>query len=436
MVLEFLVSMTVWGVATTLLRGAIRDLPPADQTWIVRSWVVHAFAWILQILVTRYVFGGGDMFGYHEIGSAMAEAVVVSPPLIREVWVAFLQGDATFSFFLAGGATRSMNALVSLVELFTLRTLWGTAALFTVASAAGKIVVFRVLRRQLPTLRVDALAISVLLVPSYVFWTSAILKETVAVLGVALLLLAVVHLRDGRYGRTWVAVPGAMLAGLIKPYILLVMFVSCAAFAFWSVLVRTGRSDVSVVRALLLLGGVVVGLMALGQIFPEFSFGQIDDTALNHQGVGHAAAEKGKSGSYYSIGAQGGSLGSQLPYVPLALVAGWFRPFLFEARNPVMLVNGAETAVLLGLFLRAIQRLGLAGMVRSVVREPALVLCVVFAVALGTGTGFTSSNLGTLSRYRAPLIPFLSVLLAAWNVAPVRHAARSAAHSRIDARFA
>ena len=43
--------------------------------------------------------------------------------------------------------------------------------------------------------------------------------------------------------------------------------------------------------------------------------------------------------------------------------------------------------------------------------DPFLVFCTVFVIAFGIAVGLTSTNLGTLSRYRSPILPFFAVLL-------------------------
>jgi hypothetical protein len=40
-----------------------------------------------------------------------------------------------------------------------------------------------------------------------------------------------------------------------------------------------------------------------------------------------------------------------------------------------------------------------------------MLLCLVFAVVLGLGTGLATANLGSLSRYRAPMVPYLATFL-------------------------
>jgi hypothetical protein len=43
--------------------------------------------------------------------------------------------------------------------------------------------------------------------------------------------------------------------------------------------------------------------------------------------------------------------------------------------------------------------------------NPLLVFAFMFVLGLGVAVGLTSTNLGTLSRYRVPLVPFFASLL-------------------------
>jgi hypothetical protein len=40
-----------------------------------------------------------------------------------------------------------------------------------------------------------------------------------------------------------------------------------------------------------------------------------------------------------------------------------------------------------------------------------MMFCATFTLALALGTGLATTNLGTLSRYRAPMMPFFFTLL-------------------------
>ena len=105
------------------------------------------------------------------------------------------------------------------------------------------------------------------------------------------------------------------------------------------------------------------------------------------------------------------SLAGRLAYAPAALVFALFRPTLFEVRDLLILANSVETTLLSLLFLRMVLTRNLRNVRRQVIEDPFLVFCIVFVVAFGTAVGLASTNVGTLSRYRAPLLPFFVALL-------------------------
>jgi len=90
-------------------------------------------------------------------------------------------------------------------------------------------------------------------------------------------------------------------------------------------------------------------------------------------------------------------------------------------------VNAVETTVLTVLFVRILFTRNLGNVRRQIADNPFLVFCVVFVIAFGIAVGLASSNLGTLSRYRSPLLPFFVVLLLVLGK-PLR--ARSSASAR------
>jgi hypothetical protein len=98
-------------------------------------------------------------------------------------------------------------------------------------------------------------------------------------------------------------------------------------------------------------------------------------------------------------------------YAPLALFAALFRPVIFEARNLLMLANALETTFLTLLLARILLTRDLLRVRGQIMDDPFLVFCMVFVLALGVAVGLASTNLGTLSRYRAPILPFLALTL-------------------------
>jgi hypothetical protein len=92
--------------------------------------------------------------------------------------------------------------------------------------------------------------------------------------------------------------------------------------------------------------------------------------------------------------------------IPPAITAGLFRPFIWEARNPVMLLSGLENLLFIGLTLRMIFSLGFFGFFVRIGSNPLLIFSVVFSLFFAFSVGLTTSNFGSLVRYKIPCEPF------------------------------
>jgi hypothetical protein len=193
---------------------------------------------------------------------------------------------------------------------------------------------------------------------------------------------------------------------LTKPYILFPLVLAGGSWYYWSGSLKRGRVRIwpvhLVVAAALGVGGIVV----LGQYFPEYALDTFTTRTLQLQQLGR------RGGSAFALsGETPTTFAGQFAYAPAALLTSLFRPFLFEVHNIPSLVNAVETTALTILFVRILFTRNLANVRRQIVDNPFLVFCVVFVMAFGIAVGLAASNLGTLSRYRSPLLPFFVVLL-------------------------
>ena len=155
----------------------------------------------------------------------------------------------------------------------------------------------------------------------------------------------------------------------------------------------------------------VGGIVLLGHYFPEYALDNLRRSNLRPS-AGWPRYRGLRGGSHFTLSGEiPTTLVGQLAYAPAALLASLFRPALFEVHNLLMLANAVETTVLTLLFARILFTRNLGNVRRQIADDPFLVFCVVFVVAFGIAVGLASSNLGTLSRYRCPLLPFFVVLL-------------------------
>ena len=96
-------------------------------------------------------------------------------------------------------------------------------------------------------------------------------------------------------------------------------------------------------------------------------------------------------------------------YAPLAVVNALTRPWLGQSKQPLYLAAGLENAAILMLFALAIWA-GLRGRIGKFPFGLSVGLSI-FCLVLAFLIGLTTPNLGSLSRYRSDLLPFLLLLL-------------------------
>jgi hypothetical protein len=113
-----------------------------------------------------------------------------------------------------------------------------------------------------------------------------------------------------------------------------------------------------------------------------------------------------EEGSGYNIGEIDGSIGSIIAVAPQAIIVSLYRPFLWEARNPVMLLSALEALWFAWLTLRILFRTGAMRCLKLISSTPVLSFCLIFTIIFGIGVGTNSGNFGTLVRYKIPLMPF------------------------------
>ena len=253
------------------------------------------------------------------------------------------------------------------------------------------------------------------LIPSGVFWSSAMIKEGIIMTALGPLVLALHWIVSGRRRILGIVIVlyCSMILTFIKPYVLMALSISASIF-YLRLRFKTALPEFkpfAVISSLFLaIGGLTIGAQYLGRDSAESSAAVL--AQQRRAGYGN------QGGSDYFLDnrnaiddASDRTLAQELLLAPIALGTAFFRPFVFEARNAVQFANSLEATLLLILFVQMIRRWGWAGSLRETMRSPALAFCAAFAFALGLGTGLASSNLGTLSRYRAPMMPFFFILL-------------------------
>jgi hypothetical protein len=381
-----------------------------ETTLLMTSFVAHIVAAFAQIWLTMGLYGGGDLFGYAWRGEAIAavlrsDFVEFAPELLK---VLFHQdGMLPVEVVGVGSTTGAMDAIAGFLSFFTGGSTYTLCLTVAIAAYFGKVALYRAFSESFPEVLHRRLMFAAMLVPSVVFWSSALLKESVAIFGMGYLVLGLVRLRTTPGVSLLQMGGGAVVIGVIKSYILLPMALASGSYFYFESLPIVRRS-VRPVQLVLGAGIALGGVVLLSRIFPAYAFDNLAEQAATYQDVGQIV----RGDSTYAIGDPSQvTMTGQLMFAPFALATSLFRPLLFESNSVQVAVNALETAVILFVTIRAFARRGFGRAWALIFRSPMLVLSLVFTVTFGIAVGLTTTNLGALSRYRMPLVPFFWALM-------------------------
>jgi hypothetical protein len=412
---DVLPTLVVLVVGAALAASWARGFPRREARLLMLSFVAHVFAAFAQIWITRGYYGIGDMLLYHETGVELARLIRYDPvQFVPDVVSIVFHGDPTIPVIVIGqgGPSGVTSALAGLLCSFLGDSLYAVCVVFAIATFFGKGALYRALRESFhPDLHVRVL-VATMLVPSVIFWSSALLKEPVAIMGFGWVVLGWHRYLGGRriVGLA-IGLLGAVPVALVKPYILMALFIALGVWWYWrrgSETSGTGAVVVKPIYFVLGAAGALGAIVLLGELFPRYALDNIGEETARMQGIGTMT----RAGSNYEIGdASERSVAGQLAFAPLGLLTALFRPFIFEVRNIPMAVNALETTALTLLFAGTVIRRSWARVWLEVQRGPALMMALTFTIVFGVAVGLATTNLGTLSRYRIPLVPFFATFV-------------------------
>jgi hypothetical protein len=408
---EVFIVLFVTAASAVLVAASSAGLTRRERKWVTVSFLMHVGFACAQVPLTLNFFGGGDMFLYFSYGEILGQMMERDPlHVVPEVTALLLHNRPHLPLMIIGAGTGSgtMSALAAWTFYLLGPSQYAACIVFAILSLCGKIAMYRVFRANVDPEFRWSVAIAALFVPSFVFWSSGLIKEAVVVAGFGWSFFGLhVWIQQGRPVPGWLLMmAGAVPMLWIKPYILFPLALAGSSWYYWARSLKHGRMRVRpahfIAAAVLGVGGIVV----LGHYFPEYALDDFTARTSDLQQLGR------RGGSAFGSGGEAPTtLVGQFAYTPAALLTSLFRPFVFEVHNIPSFVNALETTTLTVLFARILFTRSLGSIRRQIADNPLLVFCLVFVVAFGIAVGLASSNMGTLSRYRSPLLPFFVVLL-------------------------
>ncbi len=408
---------------------ACRGLDPKESRFALASFALHVVSSFGQWAIGEFYYGVSDAHGFMEAGQIIArlldyDFMQYGPETLKYA----LHLDTRLPFEPAGG-TATTTAIAGLFVFLIGPELLNSCLLTTCISWAGQLLFYRAVRDEVPAENRTPVLVGFLLVPSVVYWGGGFAKEALVMGGFGLLGLSTYRLlRQRRPQHLLGAAFGGLVVAMIKPYVLFPFVVATAAWVYAASGLRRGRVVFSLGRLVLAAALAVGGLAVMGTLFPEYSADKVADSMASQQERWQQNAEQGLGGSNVELGSgEARTLGQQLQYIPAATVNALFRPTIVEARNATQFGAAIEmtffTLGVLSLLGTRSRKIAL----RSIRESPLMLFCITFVACFAVAVGLATSNLGSLSRYRVPMMPFYATVILM-----VRHLRRVADASQTE----
>ncbi len=361
-----------------------RSLASWERRYVWLSFAAHAVSAVAMVLLTIYFFGGGDLLAYQALGATNASLLSTDFDTYAPDMMRLILGRATMARLpFSGTSTGSMVGLSTWLHPLLWGSLYGKCLFIALLGVPSKYYIYKSLAAFFHSSYHRVILLSCMLLPSTVFWTSGMLKEPVAMLGMGALAYGsmLIITRRRRLKGISLVLMGGFVISIFKAYILFPWIIASAIGYYWQRQVTSNKNSLSLITrpfsliVLLLVG--VAGVWLLGQIFPRYSIQNITAEIAALQDIG----QRTSGGSNYTISSDiARSQSAQLALLPLGLFFSLFRPFFFEVRNAALLLNALETTAFLVLWARMIMNRGVRNLVQLILKTPGAIYAVMFVL--------------------------------------------------------
>ncbi len=335
---------------------------------------------------------------------------------------AFWEAARSAAFYLLRG-TPSLTVIRvgALLDVFCMNSFFSLCLCFAFISYQFQFKTFALIASIYPTLH-KRLAMAFVMIPSVIFWSSGLGKDSIMFGSIMMLFYCyykLVILKKNFVKYLILTILVGFLISLIRAFILftlvpclLIMTVTYYRNAISSSVLRFLVGPFFILAG---IGGSVFFVRGIGGEVQSYSIESLQKKAEGFQSW-HTYLGKTEGGSSYSLG---GSVeyttAGVIKQAPVALAYSLFGPFIWQVRNPIMLLSATESIIFLYFTFIMLRNRRIYSLFGILIGDHIITFCIPFSIILGIAIGLTSFNFGALVRYRIPILPFFATALIIIN---------------------
>ncbi len=414
-------------LATLLIRALKTKLNPDRSTYKIYyiSFFLKLSGALLFAIIIQYYYGIADSLTYFLQAKNLHDNVVSDISNIKYFFCT-LEDYQTINNSLNDNLTsipydHSGLMIVRITALFSFlsfNTYLTSTVFFALFSFIGMWAIYLTFISIIPALK-KQFAWGILFLPGVIFWSSGILKDTLAMTALGLLFYCFYQyfiFKKRRIIYLITIIISIYIIYVVKYYIItafaITFLVVGALYIFFKIKPLQKRLFFSIILIGLLVL-IVFTNNSLADLISNFSTDMITGNIQKMQRLYVDNREAGEGN--FSIGTITPTPAGILAKVPVAIGTVLYRPFIWETRSFIMLFSGLENIILLILSMIVIFKAGVFNSFRLIATSSLLQFCFFFTIIFATIVGLTTFNFGTMLRYKVPCMPFYTCFLILLN---------------------
>jgi hypothetical protein len=371
-----------------------------------------------------FIVKGGDSIAFYDMGGCMTKLFLKSPDLyLNNLLNDFNSPNFINAYDLTTGLPPRwimtekesffVGKIASLFSLITANSYLAISIIFATITANVTWRFYELVLKIFPDSN-RWVTYAILFIPSLSFWCTGVSKDTLVVISIFSIvthvfglilgyqkskltsyLLIIFHVWMMYHLRTVV-----LISLMIPIFIALSSRISnrFREFAFF-------RRFVQFLIGLVSIGGFFIGIQSYGDEVSVEKY--IKEAEVQTKDF---TDNKLYTGKKYTIEVTDYSPVGLIKVFPQAISAGLFRPYIWEALSVSLFLNGIESTILIYLLIKFLTN-NRKRRIKMIRENEFLLFSFFFVLIFGFITGFSSVIFGVLVRLRAPLLPFLVLLL-------------------------
>lgn len=416
----FLIYVFIFYIIFAWRRKRYKD--PLLKKYHRNGFWIKVFSSLAYSLFILYVSAGDSSALYHPEGYNIYKLILKDPSNINLLFIkaedfdqALLADIYNLGYF-REDSNFLVTRIVAVLSFFTFGKFLAINLCFSMISYTGVWRLYRFFYEQYPHLH-KQFAIAILYLPTFVFWSSGILKDplcTGAIGWMTYSLHSIFYTKKSKllYGTIFFLF--AYLLSILKIYILVSYLPFFILFLMLKNVTLIKNRFAKIMLASMFLLGSVLGFIritgSMKDALGDYASKGVTQSIKNYQQS--YENQSSYASSNFSLGVEfDGTANSLLKMAPAAVVATLFRPFIWEVKKPSTLLSSLESLAMMLFTLFTLFKVGLKNFMVTIIKKPIVLYCFLFSVIFSLFVGATTLNFGSLVRYKIPGLPFYVISL-------------------------